>query len=221
MVCGPEGNSPCSEASPAWSPLVAGSAPVVSGVRPWSLVSSIQASSTLRSRSSPPGARAGRPGCRSRGDRASGRRAPPPAWSGAEALLRRGQLARGVQLLEQVPDRVGLLLVVVGLEERPIGREVADVAVAGVADGAEAERGLVAAVAGAEDVLARRARLDRPGRPGPASSAARPGPASASMVGARSIAMSRRSSTVPGLKCAGTGNRFGQRMISGTCRPSS
>ena len=70
--------------------------------------------------------------------------------------LNRRQLPCGGQLLDQVPDRVGALLVVVGLEERALGHEVADVAVAGVADRPEAEDGLVAAVARAEDVAAGR-----------------------------------------------------------------
>src|SRR5205823_1440910 len=63
------------------------------------------------------------------------------------------QLALGVELFQQVPDWVAALLVGVGLEERPFGSEVADVAVSGIADGAEAEDRLVAPVAGAEDVL--------------------------------------------------------------------
>src|SRR5205807_155145 len=64
------------------------------------------------------------------------------------------ELALGIELLEQVPDRVAPLFVGVGLEEGTVRREVVDVAVAGVANRAEAEDGLVAAVAGTKDIFA-------------------------------------------------------------------
>ena len=61
-----------------------------------------------------------------------------------------------MEFLEQVPHRIGPFLVGVGLEKRPVGREIADVAIALIAHGAQAEDRLVAAIPRPEDAGAGR-----------------------------------------------------------------
>src|SRR5678815_4942792 len=73
-------------------------------------------------------------------------------------VLRGREFALRVQFLEKIPNGIRSLLVVVLLQEGPIGREVADVAVAGVAHGTEAKDRLVATIARTEDIFARRFR---------------------------------------------------------------
>src|SRR5438093_1284612 len=70
-----------------------------------------------------------------------------------------GELAGGMQFFQQVPHRVLFFLVFIGLEKRAVGREVANVTVARVANGAEAEDCFVATIARAEHVLVRRCSM--------------------------------------------------------------
>src|SRR5688500_14510403 len=65
------------------------------------------------------------------------------------------EFALGGELLEEVPNGVLALLVLVGREKRDGGREIANVAETRIAHGAKRHLGFVAAVAAAEDVVAR------------------------------------------------------------------
>ena len=132
-------------------------------------------------------------------------------------------LTLGVQLLEQVPDRIGLFLVVVGLKKRTLGREVADVAVAGIAHRAEAEHRFVATVARAEDIFARRRRRRRRGQNCALASCGGIGSAGDSQHRRGEIDRFEQAivDTAGREVLGGRGKLFGQRMMSGTCRPAS
>ena len=69
----------------------------------------------------------------------------------AEEVLCWREFSFSMKFLEQVPDGIRAFLVGVRLQERAVRREVADVAVAGVAHGPEPEHRLVASVARSED----------------------------------------------------------------------
>ena len=76
-----------------------------------------------------------------------------------ERVLRRGEPALCVQLFEQIPNRIKMLLVIIRLKERDLRGEVMDIAIAFITDRAHTENRFITPVAGTKGKLARRFSL--------------------------------------------------------------